>query len=295
MDIQGLRTFAVAARTENFRRTADLCFLSQAAVTQQVRKLEAELGVPLFDRYGRHVRLNAPGRSFLGRVERMLVEAEAARRDLTHFKGGAAPSLRIMVSPYVGQALLPHLLSCYVERRADLEWSLGVRPSTEIPGLVEDGVVDLRVARVASRREGPRTESLQTDPLVLVMPQDGLDMDRELPSWEDIVARSVVLTHGPQAVWISVRAAAEMRGVAMRTMDVGQVDIALGFVRAGLGVSFLPLTAVREEIRLGFLIRIPTPEIPLPLAITYAILPTEPSSEAQAFVTFMRRRLINRS
>lgn len=291
MDIQELRTFAVAARTENFRRTADLRFLSQAAVTQQVHRLEVELGVPLFDRHGRHVRLNAAGKSLLGRVERMLAEAEAAARDLAAFKGGGVCSLRLVVSPYVGRTLLPSLLSRYVEGRTDLEWSLGVRPSTDIPALVEEGMADLGVARVAPRAAGLRAERLQMDPFVLVMPHDGLDMDREFPSWEDVLAQSVILTHGPQVAWVAVRAAAEMRGIALRTMDVEQVDIAKSLVRDGLGISFLPLTAVQDEIRLGFLIQVPTPGLPLPSDVTYAILPAQPSAEAEAFLAFMAHRL----
>jgi len=289
MDTTTLRTFVLAARSENFRQAAGRLFLSQATVTQHIHRLEAELGLTLFDRHGRRVALNAAGRSFLTRAERILLESDGALAELRSLKGDGPGELRIAASPYLGRTMIPALLARYDRLANGLGWTLEIHPSTEIPGLILQGHADIALSRQAPTSSLITVERLQEDPFVLVAPQDGLDMDRELPPWDAVLSSLPLLTHGPGAPWIQVRAIAGERGVRIRTMDVVQVDVARGCVEEGLGVSFLPLSAVRDRIRLGFLIEVPTPGLDLPSDATYILTPEHPTGMAASFAAFVKR------
>lgn len=289
MDTAALRTFVVAAHQGNFRRAASQLFVSQATVTQHVHRLEAELGCQLFERRGRRVALNEAGRAFLTRAERILLESDGAVAELRSITGGGPGELRIAASPYLGRTTAPGVLARYDRLAAGVRWTLEIRPSTEIPDLILGGRADIGLAREAPASPLIAVERLHEDPFVLVAPQDGLDMDRELPPWDVLLSSLPLLTHGPGAPWIQVKAIAGERGVHLRTMDVSQVDVARGCVEEGLGVSFLPLSAVRDRIRLGFLIEVPTPGLELPSDATYILTPEHPTREAAAFASFVRR------
>ena len=79
MDLTQLSYFHAAATQQHFTRAAEAAHVAQPALSRQIRTLETELGLPLFDRVGRGVQLTAAGRAILPRVERILAEAEAIR------------------------------------------------------------------------------------------------------------------------------------------------------------------------------------------------------------------------
>ncbi|MFW5418776.1 LysR family transcriptional regulator [Nocardiopsis sp. CNT-189] len=87
MDLQSLRYFRVVARHQHISRAAEELMVAQPSLSRSIARLEADLGVPLFDRRGRQVRLNGSGEAFLRRVDRILGEMDDARRELTDASG----------------------------------------------------------------------------------------------------------------------------------------------------------------------------------------------------------------
>src|SRR6266404_217213 len=86
METQQLRYVLAVARTGNFSRAAEQCHVAQPSLSQQIHKLEDELGERLFDRLKRGARLTPHGEIFLRRAVRILEEVEAAKRDATDAK-----------------------------------------------------------------------------------------------------------------------------------------------------------------------------------------------------------------
>jgi LysR family hydrogen peroxide-inducible transcriptional activator len=82
MEIHQLRYFLAAARFHSFTRAAEHEHVAQPSLSQQIRKLENELGAPHFDRLGRRIRLTALGERFLEHARRVLADLEGARRDV---------------------------------------------------------------------------------------------------------------------------------------------------------------------------------------------------------------------
>lgn len=278
MDTAALRTFVVAARAGSFRRAATLRYLSQSTVTQQMQRLEAELGTALFDRTGREVRLSAAGRAFLPRAERVLRELDAARSDAAQ---GVAMPLRIAAAPHIARVFLPALLFAGAGGE---DYSLFVRPSDEVPGAVLDGEADVGLARFRSLPPELQSRFLFEDQLLLIAAHDGLDLEREPPDPVDLLSRLPLFTYGPAATWIAVEEALRRAGLPQpRTMHVAQVDIAKQFALFGFGVAILPAAAVRQELAFGSALLVPLPGANLPTDAVYAVLPKEQSAAAERF------------
>ena len=111
MEMQQLRYVVAVVRMGNFSRAAEHCHVSQPSLSQQVQKLEEELGERLFDRLGREARLTAAGEVFLGRARRILEEAEGALREARERQGLLRGVLRLGVLPTIAPYLLPELMA----------------------------------------------------------------------------------------------------------------------------------------------------------------------------------------
>jgi len=279
MDTGALRTFVVAARCGSFRRAAALRYLSQSTVTQQMQRLELELGAELFERGGRNVRLSAAGALFLPRAERVLRELADAAGELV--ATGPGP-LRISAAPHIARVFLPPLLAGGAACGA---FALSVLPSADIPEAVRAGQADIGLGRLRPLSLDLRSSCLVEDDLVLVAGQDGLDLEREPPDAAALLEKLPIFTYGPGATWVAVEEALRQMPLAgLRLMHVAQVDIAKQFVLAGFGLAVLPAAAVRGDLAFGRLLEMPLPGVALPKDGVYAILPQEPTAAAEAFV-----------
>src|SRR5829696_1046965 len=115
MEMHQLRYMVALARAENFSRAAEQCHVSQPSLSQQIQKLEDELGEQLFDRVQRRTRLTAVGELFLPRAIRILEEVDAAKREATDAKASLRGVLTIGVLPTIAPYLLPKVLAAFVK------------------------------------------------------------------------------------------------------------------------------------------------------------------------------------
>src|SRR5579864_6949013 len=108
MEMQQLRYAVAVARAGNFSRAAEHCHVSQPSLSQQIQKLEEELGERLFDRIKRVAKLTPHGQAFLRHAIHILNEAEAARREVAEAKDLLRGTLTIGVLPTIAPYLLPN-------------------------------------------------------------------------------------------------------------------------------------------------------------------------------------------
>src|SRR5882672_1537063 len=112
MELHQLRYFCAVAETGSFSRAAEQSHVSQPSLSQQIIKLEEELGARLFDRLGRSVRLTELGKTFLPRARAVLRELEAAKGDVVERKDFVGGPVTVGVIPTIAPYLLPpHLTS----------------------------------------------------------------------------------------------------------------------------------------------------------------------------------------
>src|SRR5437667_11664762 len=116
MELHQLRYFCAVAETGSFSRAAERSHISQPSLSQQILKLEDELGTRLFDRLGRSVRLTELGKTFLPRARAVLRELEAAKGDVLEGKEFLGGRVTVGVIPTVAPYFLPPRLTTFTRK-----------------------------------------------------------------------------------------------------------------------------------------------------------------------------------
>src|SRR4051794_7983702 len=116
MELHQLRYFVAVAELGHFTRAAERCLVAQPSLSQQIGKLEAELGRPLFARLGRVVRLPGAGRALYEQAVTILASVEEAKRQVADVSGEQAGVVSVGAIPTVAPFLLPALASAFQRR-----------------------------------------------------------------------------------------------------------------------------------------------------------------------------------
>jgi DNA-binding transcriptional LysR family regulator len=243
MELRQLRYFVTVAELESFRRASEVLVIAQPALSVQIAKLEDELGVTLFDRVGRGVRLSVPGQLVLVEARRTLAAADAVARVARASAQGAVGGLRIGYTRAFPFRHLAEVLHAFRKQRPGVVLDLREYDATEPPALVRSGEVDCAFARLSS--------DLDEDDELVEYPLISVDSVVVLPSGHPLAKRRVVpLRELAREDWIVVgrsvagsfdeEAAALCRSVGFTPhimQETNDVRVLFGFVAAGLGVA----------------------------------------------------------
>jgi LysR family transcriptional regulator, repressor for citA len=270
MDIKLLRTFTVMAKELNFHRTAERLYLTQPTVSVHIRQLEEYVGEPLFERAGRKVRLTAAGERFLIHANRILEAHDEAVSDMTRWKMGYDDRLDVLISPLCAEIILPSIWRQFTSLYPNVEVRIYTTLSHSVGPGIAAGRSHLGISLVPSKHPDTVTCKLYNDPVVFIAP-GGIHAEQE--DYRRLLMEHPLLTKNHPAYWDDILYQLHDRQIPFRPMTVSQVHITRKLIVNGLGVSFLPLSAVKEEILLGKLINVRTPDLHLPMAAAYVITP----------------------
>src|SRR3981189_3885072 len=145
MNLRFLRTFVAIADNDGFARAAARLNLTQSAASRQIQALEDELGLRLFARIGRNVRLTAEGEDLLTRSRWWLFDAEAVGQRATALKTGEVGVLRVGATPQVIENLFADFLLGYRKRHTGVEVHLVEDGGARLPGRLERGDIDVAI------------------------------------------------------------------------------------------------------------------------------------------------------
>ena len=148
MEMHQLRYVVAVARTANFSRAADLCHVSQPSLSQQIKKLEDELGERLFDRMKRAAKLTSHGETFLRRAVRILEEVDAAKREATDAQDLLRGTLTIGVLPTIAPYLLPKVMAQFTGKYPGVEIVVQEDTTARLLKLALDYEIDFALGRV---------------------------------------------------------------------------------------------------------------------------------------------------
>jgi DNA-binding transcriptional LysR family regulator len=152
MDLHQLRTFVAIADAGGVARAAARVNLSQPAVTRQIQVLEAELGVALFDRIGRRVRLTSEGEDLLLRSRRLVADADSLRERARALKGGHAGRIKIGATPPMIETVLSGFLAGYRRRHPGVDIDIVEDGGAGLVARLERGEVHLAYVPVGNGR-----------------------------------------------------------------------------------------------------------------------------------------------
>ncbi|WP_299736866.1 LysR family transcriptional regulator [uncultured Rossellomorea sp.] len=289
MELNLLKTFITAAECNNFRKTAERLYISQPSVTVHIKQLEKELGVLLFERDGRKIKLTEAGRYYLKHARRIISVYEEGITELQTFNQGYTTKLRIAISPLIADNVLPFVLKQYIESHPQVEISVEIIESVDIEKAVLAEKVDIGLSCLPCFSPELDHTLLFTDKVILVAPHDGRDFESAFPlDEEELLASNYLLTHNHPAYWDELCSTIKLFYPKTRMMKVSQTHITKRFIAEGLGVSYLPSSTVRRELLEGWLLEVETNAFPLPEAKTFAITKYAHKKQKE-FLSFLSR------
>ncbi len=268
MEIRHLKTFLTVARLLSFSKAADRLHYAQSSVSAQVRALEEELGVRLFDRLGRRILLTHAGDRLVSYAERITDLTEETRAEI----GGAAPSegsLTIRVPESLGVYRLPSVIYEFSKRFPGIRLNLISCASETLEKELRDGAIDLAFLLAESHQGASlAVEALGTENLVLVVaPGDPLARKKVVRT-RDLAKETLLLSK----VDCSYRRLFERiladEGIPLEaTRTFHSVQFLKRCVMAGSGITILPEVAVSEDLERRALARLRWEEGDLQISI----------------------------
>lgn len=246
MDTRQLEYVVAVAEDGNFTKAAARHHIAQSALSHQVARLEAELGVRIFDRTSRSVRLSDAGQVVLPFVRQVLQDVVNARAALDELAGVMRGSLRIGMTQTAGQTLdLVALIGKFHRRHPDIELTAMTGPGSELVENVHSGTLDIAVAALPAE-EIPHDVTFdpvgEREPLVAVVPSDHQLVTRKRVSLAELAKEGSFVEFRPgTALREQVDAAFVVAGVRRRSsFEVGQIADMVQYVANGLGVTIVP-------------------------------------------------------
>ncbi|MCA1058853.1 LysR family transcriptional regulator [Rossellomorea aquimaris] len=289
MDLNVVKTFITAAEFNHFRKAAERLFISQPTVTVHIKQLEKELGVTLFERDGKKIRLTESGRAYLQHAKRLLETYEEGISDLQSISQGYTATLKLAISPLIADNILPFVLKQFLKNHPEVEISVEIIESSEIESAVLRDTADIGISCLPCYSSELQQTLLFSDKVILVVPHDGRDFESAPPlEEEEVLESNYLLTHNHPGYWDELSHTVKQFFPRVRTIKVSQTHITKRFISEGLGISYLPSSTVRRELLEGRLLEVETKSFPLPEANTYAVTKYQHTIQ-QEFLHFLSR------
>ncbi len=249
-----LKVFRAVAEHLNFRKAAEHLFLTQPAITLQIKALESDLGVRLFDRAANRVVLTPQGSVLLRYARKMAALAAAAEQELGSEGGQFSGELSLGVSTTIAQYVLPRLIGAFLGEHPRVQLSLRSGNTDHVVRLLLHGEVAIGLIEGPARDRGVHTEPFMQDELVLITPP-GFDPDHF--SHQRLLASSLLMREQGSGSRHVVESALEKAGFKLKAfksvMDLDSTEAIKSAVEAGLGIGFVSRWAISKELELGVL------------------------------------------
>jgi DNA-binding transcriptional LysR family regulator len=284
MDIAALKTFLAVAQERSFSRAAAKVHRTQPAVSQAIRRLEADLGEQLFDRSSKSGTLTDAGRvlhNYGQRLVRLAEETESAMRELRDLQRGR---VLIGANEAAVHTLLP-LIARFRERFPDLSIDVRRVPARQIAVEVQQGSLDFGALTFRPTEAGLLEVPIGTDELVLLVhPAHALASRRQV-TMEQLATEPVVAHNDPSPARERVLRLFEQRHIALKMMiSLPSLDGIKRAVELKLGVALLPRRCAITEIANGRLVAVPVTGISRRRQVTLVCRLANRSHASDAFL-----------
>lgn len=263
LTLRQLRVFEAVARHLNYTRAAQELFLTQPAVSMQVKQLEDQLGVALFEQLGKRIHLTEAGQEVLGYARTVTQQLDELEAVLNRMKGLSGGKLRISVAT-TANYFIPTLLGTFSRRYPDVTVSLDVTNRETLLRQLAENAVDLVIMGQPPAELDVEAQAFMENPLVVVAPPDHpLARQKGIPLKR--LQEEVFLVREPGS---GTRSAMERffaeRGMRLKTgMEVGSNEAIKQSVQAGLGLGLLSRATIEQELALKRLVVLGIEDFPI--------------------------------
>lgn len=248
LTLKQFRYFEALAQHGHFGHAADICAISQPALSMQIKELEATLGLPLFERGTRHVRLTGFGETFAARVREILQSVEDLGELALAAQDQMAGRLRIGIIPTIAPYLLPRVIGDLTKAYPALDISIRETMTSKLLTETSDGRLDMAILALPISEPAFEETPLFTEEFVLVRPS--ADQAKPVPSPERLREMRLLLLEEGHCFRDQALSFCDMSARRPRElMDGSSLSTLVQMVGAGIGVTLIPEMAVPVETR----------------------------------------------
>jgi DNA-binding transcriptional LysR family regulator len=252
MEIHQLRYFVAVAEEGSFSRAAAKVRVAQPSLSQQIRKLEAEVGQPLFDRLPRSVVLTEAGRCLIDYARQILASIGDARRCVDELKGEVAGKVAVGAIPTIAPYVLPELVVTFQKHYPEVTLEIVEDVTDGITRRIEAGELDVALASTCRPSLTLRRESLGTEPLLALVPEEHPLAKKDLVEFDDLKSLRFLLLHEMHCLSQQVNHLLESRRLRPEIALAGsQLSTIANMVAASIGVSIVPQMMVKHHAASG--------------------------------------------
>lgn len=286
-----IRVFRAVAHHLNFSRAAEELFLTQPAVTQQIKALEDEFGVPLFERGGGRISLTPCGAALLPFAEQMKVLGEEAIAAVAGVYGQEAGELAIGASQTIGQYLLPTFIASFLRTHPKVQVTARSGNTDQILEALVAKQIHIALVEGPDLRKDLHIEPFMEDHMVLVVPASHEWVGLEV-AVEELRSQPLLMREFGSGSRRVVEQALNNAGLKAKdltiSMELDSTEGLLSAVEAGLGVTFVSHWTARNELALGTvkLARLKGLNLSRRFSMAYPAGP-EPQGNVRAFRDFL--------
>src|SRR5258707_5780510 len=249
MEMHQLRYFVAVARSGNFSRAAVECHVAQPSLSQQILKLEDEVGERLFERTRRRAILTPAGTLFLPHALNILEAAERGRQEIREMGGQVRGKIVLGALPTIAPYFLPEIIRLFREKYPGAELILYEQTTDQLLRNLEENEIDLAIISDAPTNPNIQVEQLFSEELLLCLPVDHTLVHQKSVVAADRRHDKLILMHESHCLGAQAQEFCQSKGFKPRiSCHSAQVGTVLAMVKAGLGISLIPEMA-REHGR----------------------------------------------
>ena len=257
MELHQLRYFVAVAQTESFSRAAELCHVSQPSLSQQIAKLEKQLGRKLFDRLSRGVALTDAGHTLLESATVILNNIEDTEKRLRDTNDLRDARLSIGAIPTIAPYLLPRHLKEYLKTNAEVELTVQEDVTQNLINAMVSGEIDIALMALPLDDERIATRELFGEPLLLALPPNHALAQRRTIKAEDLQNERFIVLGDMHCLGEQVLSFCRVNNYSSRlACRSAQLATIQELILSGLGISLLPQMAISQT---------PPPDHPTPI------------------------------
>jgi LysR family hydrogen peroxide-inducible transcriptional activator len=248
MEMHQLRYAVAVARTGNFSRAAEQCHVSQPSLSQQIQKLEEELGERLFDRLKREARLTATGEAFLQRAVRILQEVDSAKREAADARDLLSGTITVGVLPTIAPYLLPEVMARFTKKFPGVEIVVHEDTTARLANLLHRYEIDFAIASLPIQDERLEIKELFSEELLLALPPRHPLTRKRAITHPDLEGEKLIVMKEGHCLGDIVMNFCDRRGVKSKiSFRSAQLETIQALVSSGLGISLVPAMATRRK------------------------------------------------
>lgn len=254
MDFKQLKALVTVVEVGSITRAAELLHLVQPAVTRQIRSLETELGVTLFERTRHGMRPTAAGVTMADRARRALTELERARAELQPTPGVVRGIVTVGLLESSAELLAEPLVSAVLRAHPEIDLRVLTAYSGHLQEWLDHGDLDLSLLYTLTNTPPLNVKPLVREKLwVVAPPADGLRADQPVP-FERVAAHPLVMPAAGHALRTLIDGACARAGAEVSiTVQTNSLELQKQLVLGGHGWTILPGVGIAEDVTNGTL------------------------------------------